>query len=77
MDKEHLKDSLVICLIILLVIGAGLFVVNQYKNYYTTNLKNEPCSYCMALNKDVVCYKQNNKFNIPNLEVNLSDLQLG
>jgi hypothetical protein len=69
-------------LIILLVVGAGLFAINQYLDYrYKSVFLSSPCVLCKEVNPELECFKIKEKensytyinttFQFPNLQ-NLS-----
>lgn len=62
-DKSA-KELLVLLLIVLLIVGIGMFAVNQTLSfYYKSRFLQTPCDLCLDLNKDLkLCQRiENNK----------------
>lgn len=68
MDRQQLKDTIRIAMIMLIVIALGINIAVKYQQFYYNNqlLKN-PCNVCLTENPEVTCYVnheiENKKYN--------------
>lgn len=76
--ETTMKDRLIIIAIMLIIIGAGLFSINQYASFrYKTVLIQQPCNLCIekypnAQSCLVQTINKNNVYNLSGLTLNLS-----
>lgn len=85
MEKQKIIDAGKIIIIVLFVIGLGLFALNQTLNFfYKSEFLQKPCDLCQKLNTNLtLCYKPivkelENEEIINNLKnINLSQISFG
>ena len=78
METERIKQLIYAIIILVLIVGGGLFALNQFFSWhYKSYLLQKPCQLCIELNPNFTrCEVVTNNLNKNYKEINWSDLKI-